>query len=424
MFNTIEKLITIRNLKPKKKEGFLKVISIFSFLGIMLGVATLIIVMSVMNGFRTELTDKILGFNPHITIKPYTNNVSQDFYLNIRNEYKNSNIIKTFSSEAVITMNDKAKGVLVRGIDTNQIDKIKLFNSNNIIDGTILNFKQNTVVIGKQLAIELGVVVGDRLNIMSSTSSSTLLGLVPKQSVYKIVSVFSSGLYDYDRNVVFFTINDSLSFFEKSENDIVLEMYVKDPLNADRYKGEIQRKNPNLFVTSWSDLNKSFLSALKVERNVMFLILTLIIIVAAFNIISGLTILIKNKTKEIAILKALGLSKQSIIKSFFLTGFLIGLIATIAGVLLGVIFSIYIEEIRQFLSSVFNLQIFPEDVYFLNKMPSEINVNSILLISIFSIVISSLASFLTDPMFRGAPALFSPQVQLFSCHRTGPFRGL
>ena len=393
MFNTIEKLITVRNLKPKKKEGFLKVISIFSFLGIMLGVATLIIVMSVMNGFRTELTDKILGFNPHITIKPYTNNVSQDFYLNIRNEYKNSNIIKTFSSEAVIMMNDKAKGVLVRGIDTNQIDEIKLFNNNNIIDGTILNFKQNTVVIGKQLAIELGVVVGDRINIMSSTSSSTLLGLVPKQSVYKIVSVFSSGLYDYDRNVVFFTINDSFSFFEKSENDIVLEMYVKDPLNADRYKGEIQRKNPNLFVTSWSDLNKSFLSALKVERNVMFLILTLIIIVAAFNIISGLTILIKNKTKEIAILKALGLSKQSIIKSFFLTGFLIGLIATIAGVLLGVIFSIYIEEIRQFLSSVFNLQIFPEDVYFLDKMPSEISVNSILLISIFSIFISSLASF-------------------------------
>ena len=393
MFSTIEKLITVRNLKPKKKEGFLKVISIFSFLGIMLGVATLIIVMSVMNGFRTELTDKILGFNPHITIKPYTNNVSQDFYLNIRNEYKNSNIIKTFSSEAVIMMNDKAKGVLVRGIDTNQIDEIKLFNNNNIIDGTILNFKQNTVVIGKQLAIELGVVVGDRINIMSSTSSSTLLGLVPKQSVYKIVSVFSSGLYDYDRNVIFFTINDSFSFFEKSENDIVLEMYVKDPLNADRYKGEIQRKNPNLFVTSWSDLNKSFLSALKVERNVMFLILTLIIIVAAFNIISGLTILIKNKTKEIAILKALGLSKQSIIKSFFLTGFLIGLIATIAGVLLGIIFSIYIEEIRQFLSSVFNLQIFPEDVYFLDKMPSEISVNSILLISTFSIFISSLASF-------------------------------
>tara|TARA_A100001011_G_scaffold311164_1_gene328113 strand:- start:101 stop:1336 length:1236 start_codon:yes stop_codon:yes gene_type:complete len=393
LFNTIEKLITIRNLKPKKKEGFLKVISIFSFLGIMLGVATLIIVMSVMNGFRTELTDKILGFNPHITIKPYGEKISKDFYLNIKNEYKNAKIIKTFSNEAVIMMNDTAKGVFVRGIDTNQINEIKLFNNNNIIDGTISNFKKNTVVIGKQLAIELGVVVGDKINIMSSTSSSTMLGLIPKQSVYKIVSVFSSGLYDYDRNIVFFTIDDSLSFFEKSDEDIVLEMYVNDPLNANRYKDEIQSQNPNLFVSSWSDLNKSFLTALKVERNVMFLILTLIIIVAAFNIISGLTILIKNKTKEIAILKALGLSKKSIIKSFFLTGFLIGLIATFTGVILGIIFSVYIEEIRQFLSSVLNLQIFPEDVYFLDEMPSEISVNSVLLISFFSIAISSLASF-------------------------------
>ena len=393
MFNTIEKLITFRNLKPKKKEGFLKVISIFSFLGIMLGVATLIIVMSVMNGFRTELTNKILGFNPHISIKPYSDNINEDFYLNIRNEYKDAKIIKTFSSEAVIMMNDTAKGVFVRGIDTDQIDDIKLFNNDNIIDGKISNFKNDTVVIGKQLAIELGVVVGDRINIMSSTSSSTMLGLVPKQSVYKIISVFSSGLYDYDRNIIFFTINDSLSFFEKSDQDIVLEMYLKNPLNADVLKDKIQLKNPNLFVSSWSDLNKSFLSALKVERNVMFLILTLIIIVAAFNIISGLTILIKNKTKEIAILKALGLSKKSIIKSFFLTGFLIGLIATIAGIFLGILFSLYIEEIRQFLSSVFNLQIFPEDVYFLDKMPSEISINSILLISVFSIAVSSIASF-------------------------------
>ena len=393
MFNSIEKLITIRNLKPKKKEGFLKVISIFSFLGIMLGVATLIIVMSVMNGFRTELTNKILGFNPHISIKPYSENISEEFYLKISNEYKDIKIIKAFSSEAVIMMNDTAKGVFVRGIDTDEIGKINLFNNENIIDGKISDFKKDTVVIGKQLAIELGVVVGDKINIMSTTSSSTMFGLVPKQSIYKIVSVFSSGLYDYDRNIVFFTLNDSLSFFEKSNQDIILEIFLKDPLNADELKNVIQGKNPNLFVSSWSDLNKSFLSALKVERNVMFLILTLIIIVAAFNIISGLTILIKNKTKEIAILKALGLSKKSIIKSFFLTGFIIGLTATLAGILLGILFSIYIEDIRQFLSSVFNLQIFPEDVYFLDKMPSEISINSILLISLFSIAISSIASF-------------------------------
>ena len=391
MFTTVEKLITTRNLKPKKKEGFLKVISIFSFLGIMLGVATLIIVMSVMNGFRTELTEKILGFNPHITIKPYSNSITENFYLDLKNKYKKAKIVKSLYGEGVIITSNTAKGVLVRGINKNQIKELDLF-QNNIIDGEISNFNNGKIIIGKHLAIELGVVVGDKINLMSSTSSPSLFGMVPKQSSYKIISVFSSGLYEYDKNVIFFNLNDSLSFFEKTDDDINLDIYLKDPLNADVYKNEIQEINPGLFVNSWSDQNKSFLSALKVERNVMFLILTLIIIVAAFNIISGLTILIKNKTKEIAILKALGLSKKSIIKSFFLTGFIIGLTATIAGVILGVTFSIYIEEIRQFLSSVFNLQIFPEDVYFLDEMPSEINARSILSISIFSIIITSLAS--------------------------------
>ena len=230
---------------------------------------------------------------------------------------------------------------------------------------------------------------------MSSSSVSTPLGSIPKQSSYKIAAVFSSGLYEFDKNVVFFNLEDSLSFFEKTFDDISLEIFLKIPLIADKYKNEIQIKNSNFYVNSWSDLNKSFFSALKVERNVMFLILTLIIIVAAFNIISGLTILIKNKTKEIAILKSLGLSKKSIVKSFFLTGFLIGFFATVAGVIFGIVFSIYIEEIRQFLSLVFNLQIFPEDVYFLNEMPSEINRNSILFISIFSIINYNISFFIS-----------------------------
>ena len=391
MFTTIEKLITTRNLRPKKKEGFLKVISVFSFLGIMLGVATLIIVMSVMNGFRTELTEKILGFNSHITIKPYSSNISEEFYSNLQKEYKNTKIIKTYNGEAVVMMSDSAKGVLIRGIDSEKIEEMDFFKK-NIIDGELSNFVDGTIILGKQLAIELGVVVGDKINIMSSSSVSTLLGAIPKQSSYKIASVFSSGLYEFDKNVAFFNLQDSLSFFEKTSDDIILEIFLENPLNADKYKKEIQNKNSNFYVNSWSDLNKSFFSALKVERNVMFLILTLIIIVAAFNIISGLTILIKNKTKEIAILKSLGLSKKSIVKSFFLTGFLIGFFATVVGVIFGIIFSIYIEEIRQFLSIAFNLQIFPEDIYFLNEMPSEINAKSILSISIFSIVITILAS--------------------------------
>ncbi len=392
MFTTIEKLITLRNLKPKKKEGFLKVISIFSFLGIMLGVATLIIVMSVMNGFRAELTNKILGFNSHITIKPYNNYISDKFYLNLQKEYKNTKIIKTYNGEAVIMINNSAKGVLIRGIDSAKINEIDFF-KNNIIDGGINSFINGTIVLGKHLAIELGVVVGDEINIMSSSSVLTPLGAVPKQSSYKIAAVFSSGLYEFDKSVAFFNLNDSLSFFEKTSKDITLEIFLKDPINADIYKNEIQDKNNNFYVNSWSDLNKSFLSALKVERNVMFLILTLIIVVAAFNIISGLTILIKNKTKEIAILKSLGLSKKSILKSFFLTGFLIGFSATITGVLLGSVFSIYIEEVRQFLSIVFNLQIFPEDIYFLSEMPSDLSLETILSISFFSIIITILASF-------------------------------
>tara|TARA_B100002049_G_C16076622_1_gene375283 strand:+ start:1232 stop:2464 length:1233 start_codon:yes stop_codon:yes gene_type:complete len=392
LFTTIEKLITIRNLRPRKKEGFLKVISIFSFLGIMLGVAILIIVMSVMNGFRSELTQKILGFNSHITIKPYNESINNQFYYDLQNKYKDAKIIKTYNGEAIILIKNVAKGILIRGIDREELDKLEFFKK-NIIDGKLSNFGNGKIILGKQLAIELDVVVGDKINIMSSSLLSTPFGTMPKQSSYTVGAVFSSGLYEFDKNVAFFNLNDSLPFFEKTIDEVNLEIFLDNPLSADLYKREIENMNANFYVYSWSDLNKSFFSALKVERNVMFLILTLIIVVAAFNIISGLTILIKNKTKEIAILRSLGLSKKSIIKSFFLTGFLIGFFATIAGLILGIVFSIYIEDIRQFISLVFNLEIFPTDIYFLSKMPSEISLKSILFISIFSIIITTLASF-------------------------------
>ena len=306
MFSTIEKLITVRNLRPKRKEGFLKVISIFSFLGIMLGVAILIIVMSVMNGFREELTQKILGFNSHISIKPYDIKINDEFYHNLKKKYKDAEIIKTFNGEAVILTNDLAKGIFIRGIDVKEIRSMDFFKK-NIIDGNLNNFGNGKIIIGKQLAIELGVVVGDKINVMSSSLVTTPLGIIPKQSTYTISSVFSSGLYEFDKSVTFFNLSESLSFFEKNDDDINLEFFLDNPLKADLYRNEIQKIESNLYVYSWTDLNKTFFSALKVERNVMFLILTLIIVVAAFNIISGLTILIKNKTKEIAILKSLGL---------------------------------------------------------------------------------------------------------------------
>ncbi len=357
----------------------------------MLGVAILIIVMSVMNGFREELTKKILGFNSHLTIKPYDIKVSNEFFNNLKKKYNDADILRTYNGEAVIITNDLAKGIIIRGIDTNETKNINFFKK-NIIDGNLKNFENGKIIIGKQLAIELDVVVGDKINVMSSSLVSTPLGVVPKQSVYTISAVFSSGLYEFDKNVTFFNLYDSLSFFEKSDDDINLEFFLNNPLRADDYKNEIQKIEPNLYVYSWADLNKTFFSALKVERNVMFLILTLIIVVAAFNIISGLTILIKNKTREIAILKSLGLSRTSLVKSFFLTGFSIGFSATVVGVLLGVVFSIYIEEVRQFISALTSFEIFPKDIYFLDEMPSKLSIESIISISGFSLLITIVTS--------------------------------
>jgi len=392
LFNRVERLIAVRNLKPKKKEGFLKIISIFSFLGITLGVAVLIIVMSVMNGFRIDLTNKILGFNPHITIQSYGDNIVKDFKSLLKTKYKDFKISESINGEGIAISNDKTKGILIKGINTNTDNNIK-FLEDNLIEGKLKDFKDGSLILGIELALTLDVTVGERINLMSSAFIGTPLGRLPKQESYKVAAIFKSGFYDFDQNVIFININDSLSFFEKNENDVLLEIYLKEPLKADIYKKEIQEINKNYYVYSWTDLNKSFFGALKVERNVMFIILTLIIIVAAFNIISGLTILIKNKTKEIAILKTLGLSNTSITKSFFLTGFTIGLLASITGVILGTLFSFYIEEIRFFISTTFGLEIFPADIYLLDVMPSEINPLSIALIFIFSIIATSLASF-------------------------------
>jgi len=392
LFSSVERLIALRNLKPKRKEGFLKVISIFSFVGIMLGVAILIIVMSVMNGFRTELTNKILGFNPHVTIKPYNNEkIDKGFKDQLNKNFTGIEILDSFSGEGVVINNDYAKGIMIKGLDSKN-KKNSSFLKKILVEGERNKIKKGEIIIGKELAIELNLAIGDKINLLSSVYIGTPFGALPKQETYSVEGIFSSGFYEFDKNVVFLNLIETLYFFDKTNNDINLEIYLPNPLKADVIKDKIGIMNNNFYVYSWIDLNKSFFSALKVERNVMFIILTLIIIVAAFNIISGLTILIKNKTKEIAILKTLGLSNSSIIKSFFLTGFTIGLIATTFGIIIGVLFSENIESIRIFLSYLLNIEIFPSDVYFLTEMPSETNPFSILIIFIFSLVTTSLAS--------------------------------
>ena len=393
MFTKVERLISSRNLRPKKKEGFLKIISIFSFLGIMLGVAILIIVMSVMNGFKTDLTKKILGLNPHIVIQPNNFIIDDDYISQLKSKFQDINISKSYSGEGIIISNDNAKGVIFKGINKNEQKTID-FLKNNITNGDVKTFSKNQVFIGTELAYNLNLKKGDNISLMSSAFVATPLGSLPKQETYLIAGTFNTGFLEFDQNIVFLEIEDALSIFDKEEKDQNVEIYLKDPLKANFYKKKIEKINPNYFIYTWSDLHKSFFSALKVERNVMFIILTLIVIVAAFNIISGLTILIKNKTKEIAILKTLGLSNQSITRSFFLTGFSIGFFATISGIILGIVFSYNIEKLRIILSSVFNLEIFPPDIYFLEKLPSEISFSSISIIFILSLVVSAIASYL------------------------------
>ena len=393
MFTKAERVISLRNLRPKKKEGFLKIISAFSFLGIMIGVAILVIVMSVMNGFKTELTKKILGLNPHVVIQPNSYVIDEKFISKLKKDFKDINFSKSYTGEGIIISKDNTKGVFLKGIDKKEKNNVKFFN-NYIKSGNLDDLNLNKIFIGTELAFNLNLKEGDSIMLMSSSFVTTPFGSIPKQDVFKVAGIFNTGFLEFDQNLIFLDINDALSFFNKEARDKNIEIYLKDPLTANSFKHKIQKINQNYFIYTWSDLNKSLFSALKVERNVMFIILSLIIIVAAFNIISGLTILIKNKTKEIAILKTLGLSNQSIKKTFFLTGLTISFCATISGIILGIIFSLNIEKIRLFLSSVFNFEIFPSDIYFLDKLPSEINFGSTFIVFIVSIMISTIASYL------------------------------
>ncbi len=391
MFTQTERLIAVRNLRPKRKQGFLKIISLFSFLGIMLGVAILIIVMSVMNGFRSDLTEKIIGLNPHLILQFNNEKDLKNTKKILSVKYKNINTTESISGEGIILTNNKAKGILIKGI--NEKDKFQSFSNKEIVKGNLKDFTTGTVMIGGELAYNLNLEIGDKINIVSSSFIDTPFGSIPMQDNFRIAGLFNSGFYEFDQNLIYLELNDSRSIFDKLDGSVDLEVFLKNPFLAEKYKKDIENINQNIFVSTWSDTNKSFFNALKVERNVMFIILTLIIIIAAFNIISGLTILIKNKTKEIAIIKTLGLSENSIIKSFFLTGFVVGFLATITGVFFGVIFSIYIDEIRNFLSMIFGINIFPSDVYYLEKMPSEINFISVSIIFFLSLLITSLASY-------------------------------
>jgi lipoprotein-releasing system permease protein len=391
LISALEKEITLRYLKTRKKDGFLNIISIFSFIGISLGVAVLIIVMSVMNGFRAELIDKIVGFNAHITVKPYESSISSKKIDNENLKLISKELILSNSGEAIVISKDYTKGLILRGYSPENFLKLDVVKKGNLV-GKSNQLSKNSISIGKELSFNLDLSVGDKVSIMSPVGIETIIGSLPRQETFIISSIFDSGLADFDANIAFINLNTLENFFNLKKEKRNLEIYLNNPSNIEEEKNKIQKIFKNEFVYSWADMNSSLFSALKVERNVMFIILSLIIIVAAFNIISGLTILVKNKTRDIAILKSIGVLNKSIVKVFFLVGVIIGTSATFFGIFLGVIFSLYIENLREFLSDTFNISLFPEEIYFLSTMPSEINPTSIFIISLCSIFMTIIVS--------------------------------
>jgi len=391
LISALEKEITLRYLKTRKKDGFLNIISIFSFIGISLGVAVLIIVMSVMNGFRTELINKIVGFNAHVTVKPYESPISLEQLNNENLKLISEELILSNSGEAIVISKDYTKGLILRGYSSENFLKLDVVKKGKLI-GKSNQLTKNSISIGKELSFNLDLGVGDKVSIMSPVGIETIIGSLPRQETFIISSIFDSGLADFDANIAFINLNTLENFFNLKKEKRNLEIYLNNPSNIEEEKNKIQKIFKNEFVYSWADMNSSLFSALKVERNVMFIILSLIIIVAAFNIISGLTILVKNKTRDIAILKSIGVLNKSIVKIFFLVGVIIGTTATFFGIFLGVMFSLYIENLREFLSNTFNISLFPEEIYFLSTMPSEINPTSIFIISLCSIFITIIVS--------------------------------
>jgi len=384
LISQLEKEVTLRFLKTRKNDGFLNIISIFSFIGISLGVAVLIIVMSVMNGFRTELINKIVGFNAHAVVKPYSKP------LNLMNDNDFGYNISSNDGEAVILNKNNTKGILLKGYLENDFKNLEIAKNKEFIGSVNLNY--NSISIGQELSFSLNLDIGDNVTIMSPSGIQTIVGSLPKQESFKIISIFDSGLSDYNENIAYVNLKTLENFFDKDEKERFQEYYFKNPKNITQHKTELIKLYPDELIYTWADMNKSLFSALKVERNVMFIILSLIIIVAAFNIISGLTILVKNKTRDIGILKSIGVTNKSIKKIFFLVGFIIGTSATIFGIIIGILFSYYIENIREFISNYFNISLFPEEIYFLNTMPSEINPNSIILIAFCSIITTIIVS--------------------------------
>ena len=397
MFTKLELLIALRYLKSKRKEGFISVIAVFSFVGIMIGVATLIIVMSVMNGFRHELVERILGINSHITISSYDKGIKDFDKLIIKigniEGVKSANAI--VESQAMISANGRNAGGLVKGIRVNDL-KMKELVANNITQGELdVIGSKSSVIVGSTLARNMNLHVGDKLKIISAETSSTIVGTIPRLKTYKVGGVFESGMYEYDSTTVFANFDMTQIHFRFKDAASGIEIFAENMDDLEEIKAQIYEiisNYPQLYLTDWQQANASFIDALKVESTVMFFILTLIILVAAFNIISSMIMLVNDKNKNIALLRTLGMTKGNIMRIFLICGSSIGIVGTFLGLGIGVLFSANINNIKIWLESFVGVTLFNPAIYFLSTLPSKIFISDVVVIVFMSLILSILAT--------------------------------
>lgn len=393
-----------RYLRARKAEGFVSVIAGFSFLGIMLGVATLIIVMSVMNGFQTELLQRLLGMNGHITVgtnAPRGLTDYEDLKLDLLNIKGITSATPLIERQGLLNAKGMSVGVLVRGMDPADLASNKLFMDK--LKGSFGDFKDDGVWVGTAMAQKLGLSIGDQLTLLSPQGRSTPFGSVPKSLRIKVVGIFDVGMYEYNAGFIFMPLSLAQSFYELPYGVSQIALQTANPEKSFELRDAVDKvltDVPGAGAQDWRDNNQSYFNALQVERNVMFLILTLIIVVAAFNVISGMIMMVKDKTKDIAILRTMGASRSMILKTFVLTGAAIGVLGTIAGTLLGTVFALNIESIRQFLQNLSGTELFSAEVYFLSTLPAEVQWHEVVLITGMSLILSFLATIY--PAWRAA----------------------
>ena len=392
----LELWISKRYLRPKGKEGFFSVITLISFLGIASSVAVLVVVMSVMNGFRTELINKIVNINGHILINPINQEGIKDIdtiqeVLSEIDEVKKT--IPMIEAQVLAMGETQSSGGLLRGVPANDISNIDIVSS-NIISGNLLGLSSEGAVIGSRLASALSLNVGDNITIMSPRGISSPFGTIPRSYSYDISGIFEIGMTDYDSSVIFLDLSVVQKFLNLGNVAGVIQVFVDKPSKSISYKEKIDSKLDKFDVISWdwTQTNANLTEMLLVERNVMFLIFALLLVITGLNIVSGLIILVKDRSREISILRAMGMNKLSIARLFVLTGAKIGFFATLIGLFLGVLVSVYVEEIRVFIMSILDITLFSPEVYFLVTMPSEIHIPEVISIVILSFTLSILAT--------------------------------